>query len=111
MDLNALAEKYTLEVDTMTNISFASFSLPGVGIEPNVNAVASVIEVNKISEPIKGNSGVFVLQVYNVVKAPEKTDFSAEQLGLMRNQASQVYKIFEAVEKIAEITDYRAKYF
>jgi peptidyl-prolyl cis-trans isomerase D len=111
MDLYALAEKYTLEVDTMTNISFASFSLPGVGIEPNVNAVASIIEVNKISEPIKGNSGVFVLQVYNVVKAPEKTDFSAEQLGLMRNQASQVYKIFEAVEKIAEITDYRAKYF
>jgi hypothetical protein len=29
----------------------------------------------------------------------------------MRNQASQVYKVVEAVEKMAEITDYRAKYF
>ncbi len=110
-DLFAIAGKYGVEVDTLTGISFASFSLPGLGIEPNVNAVAANIEINKISDPIKGNNGIYILKVYNATKAPEKTDFSAEQLGVMRNQASQVYKIFEAVEKMAEISDYRAKYF
>ena len=32
--------------------------------EPLVGAYASVAEVNKLSAPIKGNAGVFVLQVY-----------------------------------------------
>lgn len=110
-DLQTIAAKYNAEVDTLNSISFSSFSLPGIGIEPNVNAVVSNIEMNKISEPVKGNNGVFIIKVYNATKAPEKTDFSAEQLGLMRNQASQVYKIFESVEKMAEISDFRAKYF
>jgi peptidyl-prolyl cis-trans isomerase D len=110
-DLFAIAEKYGVEVDTVTNASFGSFSLPGIGIEPNLNAVASASEMNKLSKPVKGNNGVYVIKVINQLPAPAKTDFSAEQLGLMRNQASQVYKVVEAVEKMAEITDYRAKYF
>lgn len=111
MDLISIAGKYNKELDTLTNVSFSSFSLPGIGIEPNVNAVASNMEANKISKPIKGNNGVFVIKVVNKIHAPEKTDFSADQLSVMRNQASQVYKLFEAIEKNAEITDNRARYF
>ncbi len=42
---------------------------------------------------------------------PEKTDYSQDKLSVMRNQASQVYKLFEAVENKAEIEDNRARYF
>ncbi|HOZ29292.1 MAG TPA: peptidylprolyl isomerase [Bacteroidales bacterium] len=110
-DLNKIAEKYELNVDTLTNISFSSLSLPGLGIEPNVNGIISTISLNTVSKPIKGNSGVFIVKVFNSVKAPEKTDFSSEQLSSMRNYASQTYKIFGAIEKKAEISDFRAKYF
>jgi len=111
MDLASISEKYGKKLDTIENISFSSFSLPGVGIEPNVNAVVSNIEMNKISKPIKGNNGVFLVKVINNKPAPEKTDFTEDKLSVMRNQASQVYKLFEAVEKKAEITDNRARYF
>ncbi|MDD2633978.1 MAG: peptidylprolyl isomerase [Bacteroidales bacterium] len=111
MDLGAINSKYGKTLDTITNVSFSSFSLPGLGIEPKVNAVVSIIEPNQISKPIKGNNGVFVIKVINKTVAPEKTDFTQEKLSVMRNQASQVYRLFEAMEKKAEIEDNRARYF
>lgn len=111
MQIGAISEKYGKPLDTLTNVSFSSFSLPGIGIEPNVNAVISTIELNKLSEPIKGNNGVMVVKVINKVTAPEKTDFTQEKLSVMRNQASQIYRLFEAFEKKAEIVDNRARYF
>jgi peptidyl-prolyl cis-trans isomerase D len=111
MDLNAIATKYTLTTDTLTAISFSSFSLPGIGIEPNVNATATNIAKGVVSQAIKGNNGVFVIRVFNTVTAPVKTDFAAEQINIMKTNASQVYKIFESVQKKADIEDFRAKYF
>ncbi len=111
MDIGAISAKYGKTLDTITNVSFSSFSLPGLGIEPNVNAVISTIEPNKISQAIKGNNGVFVVKVINKTVAPEKTDFTQEKLSIMRNQASQVYRLFEAMEKQAKIEDNRARYF
>jgi peptidyl-prolyl cis-trans isomerase D len=111
MDINTICDKYNKNLDTISNVSFSSFSLPGVGIEPNVNAVVANIELNTVSQPIKGNNGIFVVNVINKVTAPEKTDYSQDKLSVMRNQASQVYKLFEAVEKKAEIEDNRARYF
>jgi parvulin-like peptidyl-prolyl isomerase len=73
--------------------------------------VVSTIELNKLSQPIKGNNGVMIVKVINKVTAPEKTDFTQEKLSMMRNQASQVYRLFEAFEKKAEIVDNRARYF
>lgn len=110
-DLFTIAEKYGTLVDTVTNASFGAFSFPGIGIEPNLNAVAAAIHANKLSEPVKGNNGVYVIKVINQMPAPAKTDFAAEQLGLMRNQASQIYKVFETIEKRADISDFRSKYF
>ena len=111
MDIGAISAKYGKTLDTITNVSFSSFSLPGLAIEPNVNGVISTIEPNKISQPIKGNNGVFVVKVINKTVAPEKTDFTQEKLSIMRNQASQVYRLFEAMEKQAKIEDNRARYF
>ncbi len=111
MDIDGINIKYNKQTDTIENISFSSFSLPGIGIEPNVNATVTNSEMNKISKPIKGNNGVFVIKVINIKPAAEKTDFSQDKLAIMRNQASQVYKLFDAIEKKAEITDNRARWF
>ena len=47
--------------------------------EPMVSAYASVGEVNKLSAPIKGNGGVFVLQPYAEEKMNETFDQAAEE--------------------------------
>lgn len=110
-DLSSIASKYNIDLDTVNNVSFASFSIPGHGIEPKINAVASTIGKGKTSKPIKGNNGVYVIKVLDEYAAPEKTDFTAEQLNLMRNMASQTYRIFESLEKKANVIDKRAKFF
>ena len=100
-----------LKVNTINRVSFGSFSIPGIGIEPILNAVISNIDMNKNSQPLKGNNGVYVVRVTNNTPATEKSDYSAEQLNLMRNSAGQIYRLNEALEKRAKVEDYRVNFF
>ena len=47
--------------------------------EPLVGAYASVAEMNKLSAPIKGNAGVYVLQMYAKDKLNETFDAKEEE--------------------------------
>ncbi|HOY39038.1 MAG TPA: SurA N-terminal domain-containing protein [Bacteroidales bacterium] len=106
--LEAIALKYNKKLDTISNITFNSMSLPGYGLEPNVTGTASVLDKGKTSKPIEGNNAVYVIAVVNKVPAPAKTDFKDEQLYLMRSAASKTYQVFEVLKKIADIKDYRS---
>jgi peptidyl-prolyl cis-trans isomerase D len=111
IDINAIATKYDLTSDTLKSISFSTFSLPGIGIEPQIIATATNTSKNAAPLALKGNHGVIVIRIVNSTDAPEKNDYSDEQLIDMKTNASQVYKIFEAIEKEANIEDYRSRYF
>lgn len=112
MDINAIASKYKAESDFVQTINFHSFSIPGLGIEPNLVAAATSVSKNQISQPIVGNNGVFVINVTDVMKAPGKSDFSAEQLNLMRTHAARVgFRTIEALQKRADIEDFRSRWF
>ncbi|MCS7188900.1 MAG: peptidyl-prolyl cis-trans isomerase [Bacteroidia bacterium] len=45
------------------NALYGSVAIPGIGIEAEVIGVAAGLNLNKISSPIKGNNGVYVIQV------------------------------------------------
>ena len=110
--IEQLAQKYDAPSDQAQAINFGTFSVPGLGIEPEVISTATNIEINKISKPVKGNSGVFVLKVTERIEAPEKSDYSAEQLNLMRTFASRVgFRTIEALQKKAVIEDFRTRWF
>ncbi|MFY9592393.1 MAG: hypothetical protein WAP54_10470 [Bacteroidales bacterium] len=118
MDLNSIAEKYGIEVASANAVSFGAGYIPSLGFEPNVNAVASVLDTNVLSKPFKGNNGVFVVKVVNKTTAPSKTDFSDEQNQAMINFMSRLYSqdqqtdyILEALIQKAKIEDYRYRYF
>ena len=113
MTVEAVAQKFGAKTDTLTNINFSSFSLPGLGfIEPKINAVALATEVNAVSEPIEGNNGVYVIKVLNKTAAPEKQDMENEKLAkmqeYMRNYSA---RMSNAVKKITKMDDRRAKFF
>lgn len=109
MSIKQIAAKYDANSDLAKTINFNSFSVPGIGIEPRVVATATTIQPNQISQPIKGNNGVFVIKVTDVMEAPGKTDFSAEQINIMRTQAARVgYRTLEALEQKADIEDFRS---
>lgn len=113
MTVEAVAQKFGAKTDTLTNINFSSFSLPGLGlIEPKVNAVALSSEVNAVSAPIDGNNGVYVIKVLKKTAAPEKQDFENDKLAKMQEyMRGYSYRMKNAVTKITKMDDRRAKFF
>lgn len=112
MSLEEISMKYSTEILNAKSVQFHSFSVPGIGVEPNVVAVATSIKPNVISTPIQGNNGVIVLMVKDVVKAPEKATYLEEQLSRMRGYSARVGTMtFQALQKRAEIEDNRSRWF
>ena len=78
----------------------------------SVNAVATSLEVNKVSAPIDGNNGVYVIKVLKQTAAPEKQDFENDKLAKMQEyQRNYSYRMNNAVKKIIKMDDRRAKFF
>ncbi|MBO7133113.1 MAG: peptidylprolyl isomerase [Bacteroidales bacterium] len=113
ISIDEIAQKFGARTDILTNINFASFSLPGLGfIEPKVNAVASCSEVNALSAPIDGNNGVYVIKVVKKNAAPEKQDFENDKLAKMMDMSrNYLGRMNNAVTKIIKMDDRRAKFF
>ncbi len=112
MDLSALAEKYKTEIDTLTNISFSFSYLPDLGAEPKVVAIASALPLNKLSDPIIGNAGVFVVKVINKPEVAPPSDLAPTQRSLALASRSQVPALLmDALIKRSKIKDYRSKFF
>lgn len=109
--MEQIALKRNLNIESALEISFSSFSIPNAGIEPKVIAYASSFEEGRISEPIAGENGVFLIRVTNI-EAPEAADYTMEKSRLRNNFASRVgFEAYEALKKIADIKDNRSKFF
>ncbi len=106
--IDAIAQKINMPAQDATGINFNSFSLPGIGIEPNVIAASTCFDKGKLSPPIKGNNGVFVLVVTNKTKSPQPIDNKTAKMQLSNEVKSRVdYQAFEALKKVADVKDYR----
>ncbi|MDR0982156.1 MAG: peptidylprolyl isomerase [Culturomica sp.] len=110
--LLSVAQKTGLTVKDANDISFSSFQITGGGIEPKVIAEASKIEVGKISEPIAGNVGVFMLVVNNRDKMESSMDTMTVKTGMQQSRMSTVtYFASQALLKNAEIKDTRYRFY
>ena len=80
--------------------------------EPVIGAVAAKTAVNKVSAPIKGNAGVYMIQVYNKENGSEKLDSKQEQ-ELLNNMAVRFagQQIMNDLYHRAEVVDHRYLYF
>ncbi len=110
-DLTAVATALDTEVQTATNINFNSFSIPGIGLEPAVIGTVSSLEVDKISAPIAGNNGVFVVMVTSETEAPG-VNVAAEKMRLAQTNNYRVSsQVFQAHRNAVEIDDKRSKFY
>ena len=110
-DINQIAQSLNLEVKEAENISFASFSIQGAGIEPVVIGVASNTTKDAMSKPIKGNNGVYQLFVTDTKEVNSTT--KKQEIKIINNDYSTRvdYQAYEALKKVASIKDERAKFF
>jgi peptidyl-prolyl cis-trans isomerase D len=111
--LSSIAQKENLEVKSASGINFQSFQIPGAGIEPNVISAATTTAKGKISAPIKGNQGVYVLSVTNEITDAVNDD-TKKSVKTRLEQGYQYrtnYQAFQALKENANVVDKRYKFY
>ena len=98
-----------------STLTFSSQFINGVGQEPRVIGISFDKDMQaKISEPIPGNSGVFLVKVSSIGTKPDGSPESIAQdnLNKAKNKMMQFsYGWFEALKKNADIKDNRSKFY
>ena len=100
--------------DSVKHISFAAPAYISVAraSEPAISGVAAKSAVNKLSAPIKGNAGVYMIQVYNKENGEEKLDGKQEEI-MLNGMAARIagQQLFTDLYQKAEVVDHRYLYF
>lgn len=99
--------------DSVKHVTFAVPAYISVAraSEPAISAYASKTEVNKVSAPIKGNAGVYMIQVYNKENSAEKFDAKTEEATLSNMAARYAGQCIYDLRDKAKIVDQRYLYF
>lgn len=79
--------------------------------EPLVGAYASVAEMGKVSAPIKGNAGVYVLQMYSKDKLNETFNVKEEEATLTNMHARFASRLMNDLYLKGEVKDTRYLFF
>ena len=92
-DINKAKSAANAVSDTVKHITFAAPAYVSItrASEPVLGAFASKTEVNKTTAPIKGNAGVYVMQIINKDKSAETFDAKTEESNL-ENMAARLLK-------------------
>lgn len=110
-NLSAVAQKLNLNENTQ-NLSFQSANIPGMGNEPKVAGVASALNTGEMSDPVKGNRGVYLLEAVNVTPAQEMPDYTQLQDSQQQALRGRVQgQVFQSLKEGANIDDRRAKFY
>ena len=106
-----LAQALNTTVQEANEISFRTYSIPNTGVEPKVVAVATNMEANKLSNPIKGNMGVYVIEVKNIKENYTQAPSIQKMMSTNQLQSRANYEAYEALKETAKIVDKRAKFY
>ncbi|MFV8373380.1 peptidylprolyl isomerase [Flavobacterium sp. LB2P74] len=105
--LEAIAKAVGGTVQQATDLTMENTMLPGVGQEPKVVGNAFALAANKLSAPIEGNTGVYVVKNTSTVKAPALKSHAAYVTKLKAQSASDANRVIPALKANAKIEDNR----
>ncbi len=111
--LEDLATALGTNVLTAASVNYSTRTIEGAGIEPNISAAAFALNQGVISQPIKGNNGVYVILITNTKEANNLDMLmEREKLVLQRNYESRAnYAAFDALKKRDKVIDNRANFY
>lgn len=111
-DLQSIANKYGVAVDTATSVTFASAFIQTAGAsEPDVVAEAFKIDLNQVSPPIAGTNGVYVVKPTNKPAAAAPNASIARQSSQQQARVQVAGKLMPSLRKNADIKDNRSRFF
>jgi peptidyl-prolyl cis-trans isomerase D len=88
--LPAYADGVQGKVDTVNFVTFQTNNITGIGYEPLMNVYSKIGQTGKLSEPLKGKNGVYVLNV--VDKKDNSTEFNLDQTKMSIKQ-NEMYQL------------------
>ena len=99
-------------VDTAKFVSLSSSSIAGVGYEPAFAGVASSLEEGKVSAPVKGNRGVYVMEVVNENSSAKPYDEVAE-MGRLKQQYANIVnnQLMRVLKDKADVENTMIRFF
>ena len=114
---NSIAQVKGMKDAVSDSVKHVTFSAPAYisvtrSSEPVIGAVAAKTAANKVSAPIKGNGGVYMIQVYAKEKGSEKFDAKQEETTLT-NMAVRIAgnKLINDLYQKAKVADQRYLFF
>ena len=110
--LDALAQTLSTQVGEVTDANFNSFYLPEIGFEPAmIGAVCGGVAEGQISKPVKGMSGVYVVEITSQTNT-DATSSEMEQVRLeAQAQNNLMQRTYGALVQKSNVVDGRSKYF
>lgn len=112
-DLNSIASRYGVELDTARAVNFGSAFIPGVGSEPKVLAEAFALNTNTNSGVIAGNSAAFMIKP---LVRTEPGDVNGQVANIRRtqdaqNKSSVASRFGLALREAGEVSDERGRFY
>jgi peptidyl-prolyl cis-trans isomerase D len=108
--LEAIAKANAAKVEQAANITMENPVFGLVGAEPKVVGTAFSLATNKVSAPIEGVTGVYVVKNLSTVKAPAMKNHTAYVAKLKQQSANDAGRILPALKANATIKDNRSKF-
>ncbi len=111
-DVNAIAQQYGLQVDTLLNINFNMSYLQNLGAEYNLIGKVTSLKQGETAGPIIGQAGVFMVHVFERTEASISTDIAAFRRQVSTSSKTGVdSRIMEAVKNASKIKDNRYNFY
>lgn len=100
-------------LDNTSDLKMSASVLPGVGFAPKaIGAAFGLKNPGEISQPIHEDVGIIVLKLNSITPAAEIADYIGYQSQLTANASQRTaYMIMMALEDLADVKDYRYKFF
>jgi peptidyl-prolyl cis-trans isomerase D len=108
--LEAIAKAVGGTVQQASDLTMENVMLPNVGPEPEVVGNAFALAANKMSAPIEGNTGIYVVKNISTVKAPAISDFKPYIGKLDGQKAAETNRVIPALKGNAKIEDNRQQF-
>jgi peptidyl-prolyl cis-trans isomerase D len=108
--LAGLAGSMGLTPRQASNVNYSSVRIPGLGSEPKIAGVVATLEKDKLSYPIKGENGVYVVKITDISEQNITPEFY-KQRTLQQMQRTAAYRAYEALKEAANIKDKRYKFY
>lgn len=110
--LDALAKALGANVTANPDVTFSAGYFGSAGTELEVAGSIFGLKKGEVSKPIKGNTGVFVVQVTDLTEPQGELDAKPNKSQMEISLKGRVdYQVFQALKKNSGIVDKRAKFF